>query len=211
MAVYGLLLNDTASLRDLGDAMHAPPYMAPPSAPVMYMKPRNTWAADGDAIALPAGVDVACAGGALGVVIGRKASRVSEGHALAHVAGYVAVNDVFLPHSDFLRPQLERRCRDGFCTMSAPAAPAGGIDPDRVLVRVLVNGEVRQSASTASLVRPIARVIADISEFLTLDPGDTVLAGVPLGAPEIRRGDVVAVEIDGVGRVENPVVGEELL
>ena len=90
--VYGTLLNHADALAALGAAVHAPPYKAPPQAPVLYIKPRNTWVGEGDAIVVPAGVEALEIGATLGLVIGRAASRVGEGEALQFVAGAVIVN-----------------------------------------------------------------------------------------------------------------------
>src|SRR4051794_31151366 len=86
--VYGALLNFRDTLDALGGVMHEPPYKAPPRAPVLYIKPRNTLAADGARIVVPRGVDALRMGGTLAVVMGRVACRVREADALAYVAGY---------------------------------------------------------------------------------------------------------------------------
>jgi 5-oxopent-3-ene-1,2,5-tricarboxylate decarboxylase / 2-hydroxyhepta-2,4-diene-1,7-dioate isomerase len=179
-AVYGVALNFRAELEKLSGE--------PPVAPVLYLRPRNTWSASGAAIRIPANTNSLKMAGTIGIVIGK---------------GYVAVNDVSIPHESYYRPAIRQRCRDGFCVI-------GSMITDRVPaeVRTFVNGELRSRAGTADLVRPMDRLIADISEFLTLEPGDILLIGEPPDAPLARAGDRVRVEIDGLPAIENDVVSE---
>ena len=157
------------------DAFHRDPYKQPPVAPVLYIKPANTWAGEGDAIRVPPGVDRLRVGGTLGVVIGRKATRVSERDALDHVAGYTVANDVEIPHESYFRPPVREKCRDGFLPLG-PFAGAGELDPDAAEIRVFVNGALASANSTRNLVRGVARLIADITEFMTLEEGETPIA-----------------------------------
>ncbi len=205
--VYGCLLNYRSALAALGDQVDAAPYQAPPRAPVLYIKPANTLNVSGAPIVLPPGVDAVEVGPALGLVIGRTACRVTEGEALSHLAGYALINDVTLPHASVYRPAITQRCRDGFCPIG-PVAAAAGIDPDRLAVRALVNDVVGVEATTAELIRPAARLLAEVTAFMTLEPGDVLHVGVPHGAPLARAGDRVAIEIPGLGRLENHIVGE---
>src|SRR4051794_38245427 len=92
--VYGVLLNHAPALHALGASVNEAPYKAPPKAPVLYLKPRNTLAGPGSTCELPAGVDALQMGVNLGVVIGRTACHVAESNALDHVAGYVIVHDL---------------------------------------------------------------------------------------------------------------------
>lgn len=203
--VYGCLLNFRSALAALGDQVAGPPYLAPPRTPVLYIKPANTLNTPGAPIVLPSGVDAVEIGPALGLVIGRTACRVTEAAALDHLAGYALINDVTLPHASVYRPAIAQRCRDGFC----PIGPvvAGGIDPDRLTLRALVNDVVGVEATTAELIRPAARLLAEVTAFMTLEPGDVLHVGVPHGAPLARAGDRVTIEIPGLGRLENHVVG----
>jgi 5-oxopent-3-ene-1,2,5-tricarboxylate decarboxylase/2-hydroxyhepta-2,4-diene-1,7-dioate isomerase len=144
--------------------------------------------------------------GTLAAVMGRRAAKVTEREALEYVAGYTIANDVSVPHSSYFRPPVREKCRDGFC----PIGPhvAGLADPGDVEIRMFVNGELRAANTTANLVRPLARLIADVTEFMTLQEGDLLLAGEPENAPLAGVGDRVRVEIDGIGALENPVQAE---
>lgn len=209
--IYGTLLNYKGALAALGDAVHKPPYKAPPKAPVLYIKPPNTWIGDGAPIPVPQDVEALQMGAALGVVIGRTACRVSAESALGCVAGYTVVNDVSVPHDSYYRPAIRFKCRDGFCPMSATIVDRARVpNPDALAVRVFVDGVLRQQNTTANLIRSTARLIADISEFMTLSAGDVLLTGVPENAPLARAGQHVAIEIEGVGRLANPLVAEDL-
>lgn len=205
--VYGVLLNYKGALAALGDAVHQPPYKAPPRAPVLYIKPANTRIDHGAPIPVPADVDALEMGAALGVVIARAACCVPAASALDYVAGYTVVNDVSVPHDSYYRPSIRFKCRDGFCPIGAGIVDRARVaDPDALGVRVYVDGELRQQNTTANLVRRTAQLIADVTEFMTLAPGDILLTGVPERAPLARAGQRVAIEIEGVGRLENPLV-----
>jgi 5-oxopent-3-ene-1,2,5-tricarboxylate decarboxylase/2-hydroxyhepta-2,4-diene-1,7-dioate isomerase len=207
--VVAAALNFRGVLARLGDATNHDPYKKPPVAPVLYLKPPNTWIGPGDAIPCPQGIRELRMGGTLGVVIGRTACRVRERDALSHVGGYRIVNDVCIPHESYFRPAIRERCRDGFTPMGpAILDPEILPDPDRAGIRVRVNGEMQCSNTTANLVRGVARLIADISEFMTLQAGDVLLVGEPENAPLACPGDRVVVEIDGLGWIENRVVAK---
>jgi 5-oxopent-3-ene-1,2,5-tricarboxylate decarboxylase/2-hydroxyhepta-2,4-diene-1,7-dioate isomerase len=180
-------------LEFLGEQLHRDPYKKPPVAPVLYLRPRNTWNTSGAPIYLPADSKDLKMAGTIGVVMGR----------LNQIAGYVAVNDVSIPHASYYRPAIRQRCRDGFCVIGSEVTDR----PPRE-IRILINGELRCRADIDDLVRPIDRLIADIIEFLTLQPGDIVLAGEPVDAPLAQVGDRVRVEIDGLAAIENEVVPE---
>lgn len=209
--VYGTLMNDPLALAALGEAVHQAPYKAPPKAPVLYVKPRNTLAGAGDALALPAGWEALEIGAALGLVIGRTACRLSVDDALSHVAGYTIVADVSLPHDSFYRPSIRFKARDGFCPIG-PVMPAAAIThPDALGVRVYLDGQLAHTTSTAGRLRPAAQLLAAVTDFMTLHPGDILMLGVAAGAPQARAGQRVAIEIDGLGRLENTVATEEVL
>lgn len=206
-AVYGAALNYRAELQALGATLEAQPYGGRPRSPVLYLKPANTWIGPGEPIPLPADIAAVRAGASLAAVIGRDMCAVAVGEALGYVAGYTVVTDVHVPHTDFFRPVIQNRCRDGFCPIADTLVePAAVPDPDALEVRIWVNGALALSTTTAGLVRPVATLLADISTLFTLAAGDLVLVGAVPAAPLVRTGDRVAIEVAGVGRLENPVV-----
>lgn len=187
-AVYGVALNFRAELEALGDQLNRDPYKKPPVAPVLYLRPRNTWNVNGAAIRMPADANALKMAATIGISIGR---------------GYLAVNDVSIPHASYYRPSIRQRCRDGFCVIGSDVTEHV---PDEI--RTYINDELRSRASFADLVRPIDRLLADVNEFLTLAPGDILLIGEPPDAPLAKVGDRVRVEIDGLAPIENEVVVE---
>lgn len=203
--IYGVALNFRAAFDSFAPLMTGEPYKRPPVAPVLYIKPRNTWIGPGAVIPMPPGVEHLRVAGTLGVVIGRTACRVPAERALDYVYTYAVVNDVSIPHESYFRPAIRERCRDGFCAIGAAASLD---DPGQVRIRIFVNDQLRCTASTANLVRPVAHLIADISEFLTLRPGDLLLAGEPHDAPLAGAGDRVRVEVAGLPTLENQVLPE---
>jgi 5-oxopent-3-ene-1,2,5-tricarboxylate decarboxylase/2-hydroxyhepta-2,4-diene-1,7-dioate isomerase len=206
-AVYGTLLNHRSALAELGSRAAQPPYNAPPRAPVLYIKPRNTLAASGEAVEIPAGMSELEVGPCLGLVIGRTACRVPEERALHHVAGYLIVNDVSVPHDTFYRPSIRFKARDGFCPLGPAVVPRHAIDdPNALILRTYVDGVLVQTSSTADLVRPAARLLADVTEFMTLIPGDVLALGVARPAPRVRAGQCVDIVAEPLGTLSNQFV-----
>ncbi|MFZ9677497.1 MAG: fumarylacetoacetate hydrolase family protein [Quisquiliibacterium sp.] len=207
--VYGTLLNDPATLAELGDAVHAAPYKAPPRAPVLYLKPRNTLTQSGAALEVPADVGELEIGAALGIVIGRTACRVSQADALAHVGGWMLVADLCVPHRAFYRPSVRLRARDGSCVLGPRVVPRDAIvDPDALELAVSVDDLAVQTVRTATMSRSVARLLQDVTEFMTLRPGDLLLLGLAAGAPRARAGQRFAIEAPQLGRLTGELVPE---
>ncbi|MBB1626671.1 fumarylacetoacetate hydrolase family protein [Achromobacter sp. UMC71] len=205
-SVVGVALNTRQALAALGDAVNAPPYKAAPQAPVLYIKPANTYAADGDVITLPADVPEVTIGACLGIVFSRRAARVSEAEALDHVAGYRVVADLSAPHASYFRPALKQQCRDGFCPIGRDLAPTTAVpDPNALAIEVRVDGELVQRASTADLIRPVARLIADVTAFMSFEAGDILLAGAPFEPPRARAGQRYDIRIAQIGTLGNAI------
>jgi len=206
--VYGTLLNFKGALAALGDTVNQPPLKAPPKAPILYIKPRNTIAADGAAIVVPLGVETLEMGATLAIVIGRTACRVSEIGALDFIAGYAVANDVSVPHQPYYRPSMRFKCRDGFCPIGAVLARDQVADPDDLTIHVEIDGVEVQRGHTSQLIRSVAHLLVEVTDFMTLSRGDVLMVGVPEGAPRARAGQRVSIFIDGVGRLDNVLVAE---
>jgi 5-oxopent-3-ene-1,2,5-tricarboxylate decarboxylase/2-hydroxyhepta-2,4-diene-1,7-dioate isomerase len=203
--VYGTLLNHASALAALQGKLELPPYNAPPRAPVLYLKPRNTLAGCGEAVQVPAAAAALEVGACLGIVIGRTACNVSESRSLQHVAGFLLVNDVSIPHPDYYRPAVRYKARDGFCPIGPWVTAREAVaNADALTIRTYVDGALVQTMSTADLLRPVARLLADVTEFMTLAPGDVLAAGAAAPAPLVRAGQTVAIEADALGRLVNP-------
>ncbi|WP_075617840.1 fumarylacetoacetate hydrolase family protein [Paenisporosarcina indica] len=208
--IYGTLLNFQGSLESLEDAVYEYPYHSPPVAPVLYIKPANTFNRNCAGIPMPQDVTKLEMGASLGIVMSKTAIALTEENALRHVAGFTIVNDVSVPHSNIFRPAVQHKSRDGFCPSGPWIIDLDEVEnPDDLAIRVFINDELKQENSTKNLIRPIAQLLAAVTEFMTLFPGDVLLAGVPEVAPLAGVGDTVRIEIDGIGCLENTVVDEK--
>ncbi|NPC58276.1 fumarylacetoacetate hydrolase family protein [Caenimonas soli] len=197
--VYGTLLNFRGEWKAWAPKMNEAPYKAPPKAPVLYIKPANTWSADGADIPVPARVPEVEVGATIAIVM----------KAAGEVAGYVLMNDLSIPHASFFRPPVKFKCLDGFLGVGNALLPAGpSIDPSQFQLEVRVNGDLKQRLDFAELVRPAAQLLADVSEFMTLGAGDALMLGCDIGRPLARVGDRIDISAKGLGTLSNMLVGE---
>ena len=147
----------------------------------------------------------------LAVVIGRTARKVAREEAMQYVAGYTVANDYAIRDylENYYRPNLRVKNRDG-CTVLGPwlVDAADVRDPHALELRTLVNGVVTQQGNTRDLISDIPALIAYLSGFMTLSPGDVILTGTPDGVVNVNVGDEVITEIDGIGRLVNTLVGD---
>lgn len=185
---------------------------APPAAPSYFLKPLNSLSADGSAVARPRGCRFLNYEGEIALVIGRRALGVSEAEALEYVAGYTVAND-FGVH-DFRHidrgSMLRVKGQDGFCPLGPALVDAAELDPTDLTVRTFVNGEQVQDGHTGTdLLFSFAYQVADVSRLITLEPGDVLLTGTPANSRPVEPGDVVEVEVEGIGRISNPIVESE--
>jgi 2-keto-4-pentenoate hydratase/2-oxohepta-3-ene-1,7-dioic acid hydratase in catechol pathway len=180
---------------------------APPAEPLFFFKPATAALAPGAAIVKPRGLTRLDPEGEMAMVIGRRAHRVSETAALAHVAGVTAFNDVSA--RDWQKSDSQWSRAKGSDTF-APFGPciALGLDPRDLALELAVNGNVRQHARTSSMHFGPAFLVHYVSRFLTLEPGDLIATGTPAGIAPIEPGDIVAITVEGVGTLVNPVEAE---
>ncbi len=177
----------------------------PPSEPLMFLKPPSALLADGGAIQRPSGFARVDHEAELGVVIGRRAQRVSRADALDFVMGYVCVNDVSVRELQAKDGQWARaKGFDSFCPIGPRIVP--GLDPSNLRIQARVNGEVRQDSRTSDLIFDVPALIAFVSEYMTLEVGDVISTGTPAGVGNLAVGDVCEIEIEGIGVLRNPVV-----
>lgn len=197
--VYGTLLNFRGEWDAWAPKMGEPPYKAPPKAPVLYIKPANTWSIDGADIPMPARVPLVEVGATVAMVM----------RAPGEVSGYVLMNDLSIPHASLFRPPVKFKCVDGFLGVGAALLPAGpGVDPSRFRLEVRVNGELKQSVDFADLVRPAAQLLSDVGEFMTLGAGDALMLGCDVGRPLVNAGDTIEISASGLGTLRNLLVGQ---
>jgi 5-oxopent-3-ene-1,2,5-tricarboxylate decarboxylase/2-hydroxyhepta-2,4-diene-1,7-dioate isomerase len=193
--VYGTLMN----FRGEHEALAARMNQALPQAPVLYIKPANTWTENGRSIVLPAGVTEVEVGASVAMVM-RSAREVD---------GYVLVNDLAIPHDSVLPPPVKARCLDGFLGIGdrVRARNEAG-DPAVFKLEVRINGELKQTVRFAQLVRPADKLLADVSEFMSLGPGDLLMLGCDVGRPRARAGDTIDISMPALGTLSNTLVAE---
>ena len=179
-----------------------------PTEPLLFFKPPSSLAGPGDAIHLPAASARVDHEAELGVIIGRRCWRASEADALSFVAGYTCVNDVTARDLQKKDGQWARaKGFDSFC----PSGPylVTDLDPQSLSIRCRVNGELRQEGHTRDMIFPVAALIAYISAIMTLEPGDLLATGTPEGVGPLTHGDVVEVDIAGIGSLRNSAATAE--
>jgi 2-keto-4-pentenoate hydratase/2-oxohepta-3-ene-1,7-dioic acid hydratase in catechol pathway len=179
-----------------------------PAEPSYFMKPPSTLNGHRGLLRRPRGARFLNYEGEVAAVIGRPMHGVPESVALGYVAGYAPANDVGLHdfrHAD-RGSMLRVKGQDGFCPIGPGLTAAADFDPTDFRLRTFLNGEVVQDGTAADLIWPIAYLLADLSRLITLEPGDVVLTGTPANSRPMEPGDTVAVEVSGLGRLENRVV-----
>ena len=201
--VYGTLLNFRNEVQAWAPKMNDAPYKAPPKAPVLYIKPANTWSNDGAGIPVPAGAPQ--------VEIGATIAMVMK--APGEVAGWRLMNDLSLPHSSFFRPPVKFKCLDGFLGVGDTLLPdSADVDPSKFVLEVRVNGALVQTVNFAGLVRSAEQLLADVSEFMTLGAGDALMLGCDIlpegGRPLARVGDRIEISGSSFGTLTNTLVAE---
>jgi 5-oxopent-3-ene-1,2,5-tricarboxylate decarboxylase / 2-hydroxyhepta-2,4-diene-1,7-dioate isomerase len=180
-----------------------------PSEPSYFMKPPSSLSAHLELVVRPAGCRFLNYEGEVAVVIGRRCRGVGVDEALSYVGGYTVANDWGVHdfrHAD-RGSMLRVKGQDGFCPLGPVLVDAGDVDPEDLTLRTYVNGEEVQRGHTGTdLMFSFAYQIADLARLITLEPGDVLLTGTPAHSRPVEPGDVVAVEVDGIGRLENHVV-----
>jgi 2-keto-4-pentenoate hydratase/2-oxohepta-3-ene-1,7-dioic acid hydratase in catechol pathway len=177
-----------------------------PRQPGLFLKGLNTLVGPGDDVPFPTWTNELHFEGELAVVVAREMREVPLDEALSYVLGYTCALDVTA--RDAQRSDLQwvrAKSADGFC----PVGPwlETDLDPTRLRLQTRVNGELRQDGRTADMIFPVAEVLAYLSRFMTLGPGDVVLTGTPDGVGPLHPGDVVEVTVDAIGTLRNQVAG----
>jgi len=180
-----------------------------PDEPLLFLKAPSAIIASGADIVLPSASQQVEHEGELGVVIGRNARNIpNDEDPLSYVLGYTCVNDVTARDLQRKDVQFTRgKSFDTFC----PVGPwiETDIDPGNVAVETRLNGEVKQKGNTADMAFPVPFLIRYISEIMTLYPGDLIATGTPAGVSRMKPGDIVEVEVAGIGVLRNQVVSAD--
>ena len=214
--VYGTLLNFRREWHLWAPKMTEAPYKAAPTAPVLYVKTANTFAPCGAAIAVPGEVEV---GAALGLVLSDSQSNVPSargGQAKEainnRVLECVLLADLGLPHASYYRPPIKFRNRDGFLGCGPASVPLTLADIAALKLEVRVNGEAVQAVDLSTLVRDAATLLADVDEFMTLQPGDVLVLGtdcLPDGTrPRAKAGDRIEISAPGFAPLHHTLIEE---
>ncbi|MBT1003579.1 fumarylacetoacetate hydrolase family protein [Paenarthrobacter sp. DKR-5] len=172
-----------------------------PEQPSYFLKPPSSLAVSGSDVERPAGCELLGFEGEIALVIGTAARRVSPEEAWTHVAGVTAGNDLGvydLRYAD-KGSNLRSKGGDGFTPVGPGLIPATQVDPAGLRIRTWHNGELVQEDSSGDLLFPFARLVADLSQLLTLEAGDIILTGTPAGASVAQPGDLLEVEVDAPG------------
>jgi len=187
----------------------------PPTAPIYFTKPPTTVIGPDEAIPYPQGLTTRLDWEVeLGVVIGRRGRDIPEARALDYVFGYTVFNDVSARDLQYRSSQwFKGKSLDGSCPMGPVIVTADEIpDPQRLRLQLSVNGVKKQDSNTSDMIFSAARIIADLSAGMTLEPGDCISTGTPQGVgdgrkpPEyLKRGDVMEADVEGIGVLRNPV------
>ncbi|MBN6191900.1 fumarylacetoacetate hydrolase family protein [Microbacterium sp. K41] len=191
----------------------------PPTIPIIFLKTPNTVVGPNDTVTIPRGSEKTDWEVELGIVIGARAAYLdSPDEAMAHVAGFVAANDV--SERDFQMAVSGGQWSKGKIAFGFNPTGPWLVTPDEVDHRALglrsfVNGEPRQDSNTSDMIFPVEQIVHHLSQYVTLEPGDLILTGTPQGValsgkyPYLGAGDVVEIEIDGLGRQRQEFVAWE--
>lgn len=199
--VYGTLLNFRREWDLWSARMTQDPHKAAPQAPVLYVKTANTFCPAGQDLLLQDGVSEVDIGATLGLVIGEQ----------AQVVGAVLLNDWSVPHTNYYRPPVKFRCRDGFLGLPAQVTSGQVQDWATLQMDVRRNGERVQSVDLRVLMRSLPTLVADVGEFMTLQPGDVLMVGSDCLAdgtrPRAKADDRVEISAPGFASVITTVRG----
>jgi 2-keto-4-pentenoate hydratase/2-oxohepta-3-ene-1,7-dioic acid hydratase in catechol pathway len=175
-----------------------------PEHPLIFMKPPTAVIKDGETIIYPPQTQELHYEGELGIMIGKKARNVSVEEAKDYIAGYTCANDVTARDLQRLDGQWTRsKSFDTFCPLGPRIVK--DVDPTNLAIATRVNGVTKQSSNTNQMIFNAFKLVSFISAIMTLLPGDVISTGTPPGVGELRVGDVVEVEIEGIGILRNKV------
>jgi 5-oxopent-3-ene-1,2,5-tricarboxylate decarboxylase / 2-hydroxyhepta-2,4-diene-1,7-dioate isomerase len=199
--MIGLALNYADHAEELG--------LEKPKEPVLFIKPNSSLLGNKAPVYYPSGATYMHYENELAVVIGRRGRNIKQANVFDYVSGYTIMNDVTVRDfvNNFYRPPVRAKGHDTFGPMGPYFVDKEDIpDVHNIELRTYVNGELRQRGNTRDLIYTIPDLIEFISSFMTLQPGDMILTGTPKGISHVKPGDMMRLEIDGLGVLENPVL-----
>jgi 5-oxopent-3-ene-1,2,5-tricarboxylate decarboxylase/2-hydroxyhepta-2,4-diene-1,7-dioate isomerase len=187
-------------------------FKEPPKNPLVFVKAPGTLAGHKARCMRPDDVTYMHYECELVAVIGKTAKNVSREDAMDYVSGYTVCNDYAIRDylENYYRPNLRVKSRDGLCPIGPWIVDAAEVpDPQTLTLRTFINGEMTQEGSTADMIFSVAFLVEYISKIMTLQPGDMIATGTPEGLRDTRVGDLVEVEVEGIGRLANTIVSEQ--
>jgi 5-oxopent-3-ene-1,2,5-tricarboxylate decarboxylase/2-hydroxyhepta-2,4-diene-1,7-dioate isomerase len=201
--VVGLALNYADHAAELG--------MTSPDEPALFVKPLSSLIGHRAPVVYPSGVEYMHYEVELAVVIGRTCRHVKAADAYEVIRGYTIFNDVTVRDfvRNFYRPPVRAKGYDTFGPVGPWVIEGEIADPHHLTLRAYVNDHLRQEGATAQLIHRVPDLVEFISSIMTLEPDDLILTGTPKGISHVYPGDVMRMEIEGIGSLENPVVAEE--
>ncbi|GGO25030.1 fumarylacetoacetate hydrolase family protein [Deinococcus humi] len=202
--VIALALNYNDHAGELG--------LTQPKEPALFWKPNTTLLPHRGSVIYPRGAEFMHYEVELGVIIGRDARRVKARNAMDYVGGYTIGNDLVVRDyvTNTFRPPMRGKGWDTFGPLGPYYVTADEIsDPHDLKLTAHVNGELRQEGSTRDMIFSIPELIEHISRFMTLQENDVILTGTPKGISHVRPGDVMTLEVEGLGTLVNDIVEED--
>ena len=200
--ILGVALNYADHAEELG--------LSRPEEPALFWKPNTSLLPHKGVVLYPKGARFVHYEVALAVVVGRPMKKVKAKDALDYVLGYTIANDLVARDyvTNTFRPPIRAKGRDTFLPLGPFLVVEEVEDPQDLWLRAYVNGELRQEGHTSRMLYSVAELLEFISEFMTLEPYDVLLTGTPKGISQVRPGDVMRLEIEGLGALENPIEEE---
>ena len=200
--ILGVALNYADHAEELG--------LSRPEEPALFWKPNTSLLPHKGVVLYPKGARFVHYEVELAVVVGRPMKKVKAKDALDYVLGYTIANDLVARDyvTNTFRPPIRAKGRDTFLPLGPFLVVEEVEDPQDLWLRAYVNGELRQEGHTSRILSSVAELREFISEFMTLEPYDVLLTGTPKGISQVRPGDVMRLEIEGLGALENPIEEE---
>ena len=197
--VYGTLMNFACEHRALAAQMPEPPYKGVPIAPVLYIKTANTFSDYEATISLPSNVPSVQIRASIGLVMG---------HAGA-IDTLLLLNDLTVPHASFYRPPVKTKCIDGFLGIAQTSHAASNLDClDGLQITIQINDTHVQTFNLNEMIRSPSQLLADVREFIDLQPGDVLMLGSPFDAPLAKAGDHITITAAGFSPVSNTLIAQ---
>jgi len=181
-----------------------------PKEPIFFLKPSSCIIGNGDNIVLPKGIGSIHFEAELALIFGKTGKNIPEDDALSYISHAAAFNDVTARDMQTIarkegNPWSIAKGMDTFGPMSDPV-PVKNMDLSDLRITSTLNGIIKQDSNTSMMIFPPARLIAEISRFMTIEKGDVLITGTPQGIDELRSGDVITITVENVGSVTNKVV-----